>query len=114
MARKRSPGAATVPLFRPDQTDLFEESYEERLDRAETPVECLGRTFPSEAARRAHYLGRLREFLADPAFREREGFPVGRDEDILRLSDPPWYTACPNPFLAEILAHYGRAFDPAV
>ncbi len=73
------------------------------------PVECLGITFASEGARRAHFLGRLRELL--PELRKRPDFPAGEDADILRLSDPPWYTACPNPFLADFVAHYGRPYD---
>lgn len=63
------------------------------------PVECLGQTFPSDEARREHYLKLLAEKLKDPEFRKIEGFPIGSDEDILTLSDPPYYTACPNPFM---------------
>lgn len=63
------------------------------------PVECLGQTFPSDEARREHYLKLLAAKLKDPAFRKIEGFPIGADEDILALSDPPYYTACPNPFI---------------
>ena len=61
---------------------------------ANEPVECLGQTFASEHARREHFLKLLAEKLKDPAFRKIEGFPVGSDEDILALSDPPFYTAC--------------------
>ena len=74
------------------------------------PVECLGMTFESEDARRTYFLDRLRENL--PELRKRPDFPVGEDDDILRLSDPPWYTACPNPFLAEFVEHHGRPYDP--
>ena len=63
------------------------------------PVQCLGQTFASELERREHYLAILREKLKDPDFRKIEGFPIGKDEDILALSDPPYYTACPNPFI---------------
>ena len=77
------------------------------------PVECLGQTFPSDEARRAHYLELLREKLRDPEFRKIEGFPIGEDEDILNLSDPPYYTACPNPWIGDFIAHYGKSFDPA-
>ncbi len=73
------------------------------------PVECLGMTFASGAARRAYFMERLRELL--PELRKRPDFPAGDDEAILRLSDPPWYTACPNPFLADFAAHYGRPYD---
>ena len=67
------------------------------------PVQCLGMTFESEGARRAYFLERLREKLQDPAFRSSPGFPEASDDEILRLSDPPFYTACPNPFLADIV-----------
>lgn len=53
------------------------------------PVECLGQRFPSEDARREHYLKLLALKLKDPEFRKIEGFPIGKDEDILALSDPP-------------------------
>ena len=75
-----------------------------------TQVECLGMTFKSQAARREYFLARLKEEL--PELRQRPDFPVAEDEDILRLSDPPYYTACPNPFLAEFVAHHGRPYDP--
>src|SRR3954470_2174534 len=67
------------------------------------PVECLGMTFPNDQARREHFLGKLREKLKAPEFRKIEGFPSGEDEDILAMSDPPYYTACPNPFIEEFL-----------
>ena len=74
------------------------------------PVECLGIRFESEDARRTHFLERLKEYL--PELRKRPDFPAGEDDDILRLSDPPYYTACPNPFLAEFVEHHGRPYDP--
>ncbi|MHB1294416.1 MAG: DNA methyltransferase [Anaerolineae bacterium] len=93
---------------------MFDKSYEEELEeRAGQPVECLGMTFPNDAARRAYFIERLRESLQDPAFRAIEGFPIGTDEDILALSDPPYYTACPNPFLGEFIRLYGKSYDPA-
>lgn len=78
------------------------------------PVECLGQTFASDDARREHFLKLLAEKLLDPAFRKQEGFPKGSDAAILGMSDPPYYTACPNPWLAEFVAHYGKPYDPAV
>jgi DNA modification methylase/predicted RNA-binding Zn-ribbon protein involved in translation (DUF1610 family) len=59
-----------------------------------------------EPTDREVYRQRLREALRDPAFRAIEGFPIGSDEAILALSDPPTYTACPNPFLPEILQRW--------
>lgn len=85
------------------------------IQRAATagPVECLGQKFPSDEARRAHYLGLLAEKLKDPAFREQEGFPKGTDDAILAMSDPPYYTACPNPWLADFVQHYGKPYEPS-
>jgi hypothetical protein len=76
------------------------------------PVECLGMTFPSHIARRNYFLNKLGEKLKDPAFRKIDGFPVAEDEDILSLSDPPYYTACPNPFLGDFMAQYGFKYSP--
>ena len=76
------------------------------------PVECLGMTFQSDEKRREYFLDKLREKLKDPEFRKIEGFPIGEDEDILALSDPPYYTACPNPFLDDFIKFYGKPYDP--
>jgi len=73
------------------------------------PVECLGQTFPNDEARRAHFTDLLRKKLKDPTFRKIEGFPIGDDEDILALSDPPYYTACPNPFLPDVISWHRSA-----
>ncbi len=76
------------------------------------PVECLGLTFSSDEERREYFREKLREKLSDPEFRKIEGFPTGSDEDILNLSDPPYYTACPNPFIDDFIRHYGKPYDP--
>ena len=70
------------------------------------PVTCLGMTFQNDEARRAHFTAVLREKLRDPEFRKIEGFPIGGYEDILALSDPPYYTACPNPWIAAFIAEW--------
>lgn len=75
-------------------------------------VECLGLKFPSDQVRREHFLKLLAEKLKDPVFRNQEGFPKGTDEAILAMSDPPHYTACPNPWLADFVKHYGKPYDP--
>lgn len=90
------------------QPELFDKGSE--ADQG--PVECLGMTFPNDQARREYFLEKLREKLKDPEFRQIEGFPIGEDEDILAMSDPPYYTACPNPFLADFAANCGKVFDP--
>src|ERR1700694_2334172 len=87
--------------------------------KAQGLVECLGLTFDNDEARRTYFLEILREKLRDPEFRKIEGFPIGDDEDILAMSDPPYYTACPNPFLEEVLSvwtktHIGRSRTNAI
>ena len=129
-------------------------------------IECLGRTFASDEARRHYFLGILREGLeelhsklggvffttvedavermmslekwpvgdgqrieelarriaqaarkpgSEPGTRNQDlltlyknevGFPHGKIEDILNLSDPPYYTACPNPFIGDFITHW--------
>src|SRR6266852_59655 len=93
-----------------EQTSLLDE----QATKAQRPVECLGLTFDSDEARRAYFLETLREKLRDPEFRKIEGFPIGDDEDILALSDPPYYTACPNPFIGDFFKYYGKPFDPDI
>ncbi len=46
-----------------------------------------------------------------PELRDRPGCPRGSDEDIFAMSHPPWYTACPNPFVADWLADLDRPGD---
>jgi DNA modification methylase len=79
-------------------------------------VECLGLTFETDEARRTYFLAELKKKLADPEFRKIEGFPIGSDEDILRLSDPPYHTACPNPFIEDSIGQcrqQGSSSEPA-
>lgn len=45
--------------------------------------------------------------------RNIEGFPIGSDEDIIALSDAPFYTACPNPFIEDFIKEYGTSYDEA-
>jgi DNA modification methylase len=39
-----------------------------------------------------------------------EGFPIGDDEDILELSNPPYYTAYPNPYIKKFIEKYGKPY----
>ena len=69
-------------------------------------VICLGLEFSGDEKRREYFTEKLREKLQDPEFRKIEGFPIGEDEDILALSDPPYYTACPNPWLNDFIQEW--------
>lgn len=88
----------TIDLDTPDQPN--------QSPSQKGPVTCLGKTFDNDEARRAYFTELLREKLKDPEFRQIEGFPIGEDEDILNLSDPPYYTACPNPWIADFIAEW--------
>jgi hypothetical protein len=92
-------------MMKMKQKDMFDPGFGTPQKPA-GPVICLGRTFESDEARRAHYTEELRKKLQDPEFRKIEGFPIGSDEDILNLSDPPYYTACPNPWIADFIAEW--------
>lgn len=68
------------------------------------PVTCLGMTFANDDERRSYFRAELRKKL--PELRHIEGFPIGSDDDIINLSDPPYYTACPNPWLNDFIAEW--------
>lgn len=89
---------------------MTEQQNDLKLKNAESsdagPVTCLGMTFENDEARRAHFTEELRKKLKDPEFRKIEGFPIGDDEDILALSDPPYYTACANPWIADLVQEF--------
>lgn len=68
------------------------------------PVTVLGITFENDTKRREYFREELRKKL--PELRNIEGFPVGSDDDIINLSDPPYYTACPNPWLNDFVAQW--------
>ncbi|MCK5682342.1 DNA methylase, partial [bacterium] len=80
--------------------------FEKGKAPAAGPVTCLGREFENEEARREYFIEELRQKLQDPEFRDIEGFPLGKDEDILALSDPPYYTACPNPWIKDFIEQW--------
>lgn len=94
------------------QQDSLFSSDNPQQDQATGLVTCLGKTFANDQARRDYFLAQLAEKLKDPEFRKIEGFPIGSDEDILNLSDPPYYTACPNPWIGDFVAEW-EAQKPA-
>jgi DNA modification methylase len=68
------------------------------------PVTCLGKTFDTDDERREYFRTVLREKL--PELKKLDGYPIGEDDDIINLSDPPYYTACPNPWLNDFVAEW--------
>lgn len=83
-------------MARNKQDSLFGTEYHPSGQKS---VSCLGITFSSDEERLQHFRELLRTKLLDPTLRKVHGFPDGDAEDILALSDPPYFTACPNPFL---------------
>ncbi|MGY0012769.1 DNA methyltransferase [Bacillus anthracis] len=78
----------------------------EHIQADNGPVVCLGMKFENDEARREYFRNELRKKL--PELKEIEGFPIGEDEDIIALSDPPYYTACPNPWINEFIREWER------
>lgn len=76
------------------------------MDTETKKITVLGKNFSSEEERRNYFRKELRKKL--PELKQMEGFPIGEDEDILNLSDPPYYTACPNPWLNDFIAEWEK------
>ena len=96
----------------PDQPVLFDAEEMGRItpndlwEEKNEPVTCLGKEFPNDNARREYFREELRKQI--PALRKIEGFPIGSDDDIINLSDPPYYTACPNPWLNDLVKEWNN------
>ena len=92
----------------------FEFNIVDNDQATQKSITCLGMTFANDEERRNYFTAKLREKLQEPAFRQIEGFPIGEDEDILALSDPPYYTACPNPWIADFIAEWEAQRKPTL
>lgn len=55
------------------------------------------------------YKEELRKKL--PELKAIEGYPIGSDDNIIAISNPPHYTACPNPFISDFISQYGKTYD---
>lgn len=75
-----------------------------KQDKNTDKIVVLGKVFNSDEERRQYFREELRKKL--PELKLMEGFPIGEDEDIIKLSDPPYYTACPNPWLNDFIAEW--------
>lgn len=83
---------------------FFDDIENDIIEETKGPVTVLGKTFANDSERREYFRGELKKKL--PELRKIEGFPIGSDDDILNLSDPPYYTACPNPWLNDFIAEW--------
>ncbi len=69
-------------------------------------VTVLGKNFSNDNDCRQYFRDELRKKL--PELKKLEGYPIGEDDDIINLSDPPYYTACPNPWLKDFVAEWEK------
>ena len=91
-------------LFSQDELDSIQSAGYSR--RPSGPVTVLGRTFNNDEERRVFFREELRKKL--PELKKIEGYPVGSDDSIIALSDPPFYTACPNPWLNDFIEEWEK------
>jgi len=90
-------------MTHPNQKFTFATS---NLPTDNLPVECLGNTFENEADRRAYFTEQLKDKIQQTEFKKISGFPQATEDAILALSDPPYYTACPNPWLPDFIKQW--------
>lgn len=87
---------------------FFSNEYLDQLNpqqqEEQEPVTVFGLTFKNDEERRQYFRDELRRRL--PELRKIEGFPIGEDDDIINLSDPPYFTACPNPWLNDFIKEW--------
>lgn len=43
--------------------------------------------------------------------RSEDGFPDGKDTDIIKLSNPPYFTMCPNPYMEKFVLDNGKQYS---
>src|SRR5690606_5915373 len=83
---------------------MTQDLFQKEDQHTNGPVTVLGKTFANDEERRVYFREELRKKL--PELKEIDGFPIGEDEDIINLSDPPFYTACPNPWINDYIAEW--------
>ena len=92
-----------------DNSLFSEEIWDATIEESQEnkgPVKVLGMEFANDDERRTYFREELRKKL--PELRYIEGFPIGEDDDIINLSDPPYYTACPNPWLNDFIQEWEK------
>lgn len=87
-------------------SEQFSFFNEENEGSANKKVYCLGIEFENDETRREYFREELRKKL--PELKQIEGFPIGESEDIIALSDPPYYTACPNPWINDFIEEWEK------
>lgn len=89
----------------------------ENTEQAFTVLKSI-QNWPMGEDARLHKLAEKMRFTDDSnkdilqRWKDEIGFPHGEIDDIINLSDPPYYTACPNPFLGDFIKYYGKPYNP--
>lgn len=73
--------------------------------------EALGEVFESREERDRYFRNKLKESIEKGGLDSRDDFPKASVNEVVGLSNPPFYTACPNPFLPEFVKIFGNAND---
>lgn len=81
-----------------------DEEFDNQIVQEQKPITVLGMSFANDEERRVYFREKLRKKLSE--LKHIEGFPIGEDDDIINLSDPPYYTACPNPWINDFIAQW--------
>jgi hypothetical protein len=64
MPRGKRKARPSESLFATQQPELFEKSYQEKIEQEKNKlVECLGMTFPNDATRREYFQEKLRYYV---------------------------------------------------
>lgn len=74
------------------------------LEYESEQIVCLGLNFNSHEERRSYFRNQLRMRLSE--LKGIEGYPIADDDVIINLSDPPYYTPCPNPWVDEVIREW--------
>lgn len=86
------------------------------VDDAVQRMKAIQKWPMGDESRRREMAERMRQAGSDKdllqRWKDEVGFPHGEIEDILGISDPPYFTACPNPFISAFIQHHSKPYDP--
>ena len=111
MAKKTSNNDSGRLFVEPTgQRRIFDKSLQEELeDQKAAGIVCCGEAFSDLSTLCAHFRDLLKARLQDGQLRETPGFPDATDDAILAMSEPPYYTCCPNPFVPALVKEFAAS-----
>lgn len=84
-------------------------STESSMLETSGPVTTFGHAFSDIIERTRVFKDELRRSISDLSC--LDGFPCGSADDIVNLSHPPYYTACPNPWIKRFIEQWEKDKD---